>query len=43
MKAVLPRLGAMRGPEMGMSTEDFGDAVAAAISEGAYQADALPA
>ncbi|WP_174534798.1 3-isopropylmalate dehydrogenase [Micromonospora chalcea] len=43
VKAVLPRLGAMRGPEMGMSTEDFGDAVAAAISEGAYQADALPA
>ena len=43
VKAVLPRLGAMRGPEMGMSTEDFGDAVAAAIAEGAYQAEALPA
>jgi 3-isopropylmalate dehydrogenase len=33
VEAVLPRLGAMRGPEMGMSTEDIGDAVAASISE----------
>ncbi len=29
--SVLPRLGAMGGPDMGMSTSEIGDAVAAAI------------
>ncbi|HEX5510996.1 MAG TPA: 3-isopropylmalate dehydrogenase [Actinomycetales bacterium] len=34
VRAVMPTLKAVRGPEMGMSTEDIGDAVSAHISEG---------